>query len=202
MGFILLAILKFIGALLVFPIVYASAVTFYHHLGVYPESFQEYFFWGALSFLLTYLFFYKYGSAYELSQRINTGLFKILAPFDKFFAYLFPIYFFIVLIAYVVVTQFFHCDDYSAYLIFFMGFFLAFHLILVAQQMQEEEAAIVKPSYLLIMSIVVVVILLLSVLFFDLILQKTSFNEYFSGVYSISEDIYRTVFNKAMSYRK
>ena len=200
MGFVLLAIIKFIAAVLLSPVVFASCFKFYHHLSAYPGSFEEYFLWGALAFLLTFLFLYKYFVLYDFSQKISLGLFKILTPFDRFFSHLFPVYFFLTLIAFAVTNKFFDVHDSDPYFMFFLGFFLVFHVILVAQEMQEEEKSVLKPSYLLSMSMILIVVISIGVISFDLVFEKMTFKDYFDSVFKMSKETYIGVFDK-MAYR-
>lgn len=149
--------------------------------------------WGAWIFLLTYIFLYQYDSYYDFAQKISQGFFKIVAPFERFFSYLFPTYPIIVCILFFAVKKFLGIDTYNDYFLFFIGFTITMHVLLTASALQDEEQGSIKPNYLLTIAVVFIFNAILIVFLLDFVHLKVTFTAYFTDLVNESKDIYLRV---------
>ena len=199
MGQILIGAFKFLIAVLLFPIVIASAISFSDHLSAYPATYAEFVMWGIGAFLLLYLFFHQFWGVYEFGQKILTNIFKFIAPLDRLIANMVPFYLILILLAFYVTKGFFKIKNYDPYFIFFAGFAFAMHIILAAQDMQNQEKSPIKPSYLLEICFVIVGTIFLSIFLLDLIVGKWTFPDFFASMIGLSLDYYQNIFQKITS---
>jgi len=197
----ILTLLKFFLAVFLLPIVIACFVAFESHLAIYPQSYAEFFRWGILGFLITFLFLYQFWGVYEFGQGIMQSLFSFVKPADKIISRLIPFYLAIILIMFYFSKLLLGAAKVSHFYMFFVGFAFAMHILLTAQDMQEEEKSPIKPSYLFWMSVLFVVILAMTVLLFDLVFDKWSFPQYLQEVKIKAEQIYRLSLGKAFSIK-
>ena len=199
MGQILISAFKFVIAILLFPMVVASAISFSGHLSTYPATYEEFLMWGIGAFLLLYLFFHQFWGFYEFGQKIVANIFKFIAPLDRLVTNLLPFYLVLILLAFYVTKEFLKIKSCDPYFIFFAGFALAMHIILAAQDMQNQEKSPIKPTYLLEIAFVVVVAVSLSILLLDLIVGKWTFPDFLTSTMDLSLEYYQNIFLKIMS---
>jgi len=197
MGNFLLTIFKFILSILLLPIVISSFIAFENHLITYPSSYAEFFRWGIIGFLVTFLFIYQFWGVYEFGQRTMQNLFSFLAPADRLLARMIPFYLIIILLLFYATKFLLGASKVSPYYMFFVGFAFAMHILLTAQNMQEEEKTPIKPTYFFWMSLCFVVILGLTVLLFDLTFDTWSFPRYIDEIKRTAENIYQLSFRRA-----
>ena len=190
MANIILTTVKLIFAVLIFPLVIASTKSFVDHAADFPPEFQDFFVWGILTFLLIFLFFYQFWGVYEFGQRIISGVFKFIAPFDRYAVQIIPFYFILVMLLFYVETAFFKTHNFDHYFLYFAGFTIAMHILLAARDLQEQEKTAIKPTYLFWMGVIYIVNLCLIVLFLDLNSGDFTFPEYFRSMSDQAWTIY------------
>jgi len=195
----IVTLLKFFLAVLMLPIVIASFVAFESHLATYPSSYAEFFRWGIVGFLVTFLFLYQFWGVYEFGQEIMQSVFTVFTPINKVLARLVPFYLTIILVLFYINKLLMGAPKVSHYYMFFVGFAFAMHILLTAQEMQEEEKTPIKPTYFFWMSLCFMVVLALTVLLFDLVFDKWSFPKYLGEIKQTAEQIYRLSLGKAFS---
>ena len=196
MGDFLLNFIRFLVAVLLSPLVYGCVVSFYKHLGTYPSVYEDFFRWGQVAFIFTFLFIYQFWGVYEAGQKAMTQIFKFLTPFERMISYLLPFYIVIIFAAFYVTTTFFATNRYDPYFMFFAGFALTMHVLLSAQDMQDQEKTSIKPAYLFNMSGVFILNVFLMVLLLDLILGKFTFPKFAEGMLLVTRYVYVMIFNR------
>jgi len=182
-------------AILLIPIVFASAVCFMNNLQRYPSHYNEFFLWGASGFLLIFLFAHQFWGVFEFGQGIVATLFKFVEPFNEVIEKLLSFYLFFVLILFFCTRIFLQVSSHDHFFMFFSGFFFAMHLLLVAQQMQDAEKTPIKPSYLFWMSIVFIFNITLLTLTLDYILESNTFLKFIDNVFDLSNEVYLDCIN-------
>lgn len=192
MGNFVVSVIKFFFALALFPVTYASAVSFGHHLKTYPGAYQDFFIWGLLIFLVIFLFLYQFWGFYEFGQSAMNGIFKFIAPVNQVIARVFPFFMLLTLLVFYCVTTFGRTNRFDHYFMFFTGFTGAMHILLTAQDRQNQEQSPIKPNYLFLINLVAIVNISLLVLILDVILGKFTFNIFFGKVILILQFIYVT----------
>ena len=201
MGEFILTLLKFVLAVLMLPIVIASFVGFENHLQMYPANYAEFFRWGIIAFLITFLFLYQFWGVYEMGQDLMQSLFTFITPFNKIIARLVPFYLMIILALFYFTKKLLGIQEVNPYYMFFVGFAFAMHILLTAQDMQEEEKSPIKPTYFFWMSLCFVLVLAMTVLLFDLVFNKWTFPQYLGQMKVTAEQIYRLSLGKAFGIK-
>jgi len=97
LGNTVLAIMKFVLAVLLMPFVWAASVNFHGYVVAMPGTFDEFFFWGMFGFLVCFLFFYQFWGVYELGQKIVANIFQFMAPVNDVMAKIIPFYLTVIL---------------------------------------------------------------------------------------------------------
>ena len=195
MGKFILNIIKFILAVFLLPIVFICADYFAEALNSFPKNYPDFFWWGALSFLLIFLFVYRFTPLHEFGINMISAIFRFIAPLDRFLAYVLPFYVILVFLTLSILTAI-QNHAYDHYFLFFAGFFLAMHEILIAQELQDEEKNFIKPAYFFVMSLVFILNICLVLLFFDLILKDFSFQKFFQSAIQEVKEVYLQAFEK------
>ena len=122
MGEFIITLMKFFLAVLLLPIVIAAFIAFENHLGMYPTSHGEFFRWGIMAFLVTFLFLYQFWGVYEFGQRNMQNLLSFLSPLDRIVSRLVPFYLTIILLLFYATKTFLGVSKVSPYYMFFVGF--------------------------------------------------------------------------------
>ena len=200
MAKIIITAVKLIFAVLIFPIVIASTLSFVDHSTDFPPEFQDFFLWGILTFLLIFLFFYQFWGVYEFGQKITSSVFKFIAPFDHYAVQIIPFYFILVMLLFYVETALFKTHNYDHYFLFFAGFTITMHILLAAQDLQEQEKTTIKPTYLFWMGVIYTVNISLVVLFLDLNAGDFTFPKYFQSIADQSWAIYSSCWEMVSAF--
>ena len=77
----LLGILKFFFFLLIMPLIVASVLAFQSQVLDLPVVKEQFFLWGAVSFVLVYLFVYNLKEVYVFGQTVVMNLLEFIKPF-------------------------------------------------------------------------------------------------------------------------
>jgi len=185
-----LAFVKFTAAVLLLPIVWASAVVFHQFIVDLPSGYGEFFFWGMFGFVLLFIFFFQFWGIYELGQNIVAGIFQFTAPANHFIAKVVPFYLTSILLLFYVTGNLLNVPSYDYYFMFFAGFSFTMHIFLTAQELQEQEKIFIKPTYLFIMMLALILLALITVLLFNLVIEEFTFPEFVRSVIGGTVDIY------------
>lgn len=183
-------LLKMVLTVLLLPLVVGAYFAFREHLIMYPLSYGEFFFWGVVSFVAIYLFFYQFWSVHEAGDKVTSGMFKFIQPFDKVVVYIIPIYPIITALIYLVVSRLTDEAVVRPYFLFFIGFFSMMHVILHAQELQELEKSVIKPTYYFWMVFILLAVFFTTVLLMDMLAQKWTFGRFCQMLWEKSVDYY------------
>ncbi|VAX37930.1 hypothetical protein MNBD_UNCLBAC01-414 [hydrothermal vent metagenome] len=195
MSNIFLTIIKSIFALLILPIIIASVTVVQGHFVHYPNIYQEFFFWGMLAFLITFLFLYQFWGFYEFGQKAMKTIFGFMSPLNRFMSTSIPFYFTVTMIAFWAIKNFFQTNNYDHHFIFFAGFALTMHILMTAQNLQEQEKTPIKPTYLFTISLSVLINILLSILLMDLASGRWTFPVFFNELIKQTQHTYELILN-------
>ena len=190
------SIIKFILAVLVLPVAWASASEFHRYTMRLPGSYEEFFYWGMFGFVLLYVFFYQFWGPYEVGQKVFAAIFQFTAPANRLIAYIIPFYLTVILLLFAFTLNFLEINAYDHYFMFFSGFAFTMHIILTADELQESEKAFIKPTYLLSIMFVLTLMLCITILLFNLVLMKFTYPDFARAVISKSWDIYIEAYNR------
>jgi len=198
-GEFIVAILKLVLFIVLFPLLCASVISFQDHLGTFANANQIGFYAGFTTFLITFIFIYQFWGVFELGQKIISGIFKILAPLDKILSSAVSFYLSFIVIVFFAVRRFLDIESYDQFFMFLMGFFFTMHIILTAQELKDNEKSPIKPSYLFYMSLIFIfnVFLLSSLL--SILITDGEFLGFYGRLFNQAEDMYIFFLNKMSS---
>jgi len=192
----LITITKLVLAILLAPIVWATAVIFHQYVIALPGTYDDFFFWGMFGFVLIFLFFHQFWGVYEFGQKMVSGLLEFTAPANHFIAKIVPFYVTLILLLFFVVKHFLNIDHYDHYFMFFAGFALTMHILLTAQDLQENEKVFIKPAYLFTMMCAFILMIFVVVLLINLLLREFTFFEFVISVWDNALVVYNFVLRK------
>jgi len=198
MGIYLIGIIKIALAIILLPLVIACSMTLQGHIESLPNTYQGFFIWGMVAFLFVFLFLYQFWGFYEFGQKITQGLFRFLAPIEKYFAYMLPFYLIATLILFYIIKIFFKTDMYDPNFMFFTGFTFLLHIILSAQDLQQQETSSFKWAYLFVMCLVFIINVCILVLMLDLIIGEFTFPQFLKTMISGASDLYIKIFTNPL----
>ena len=190
MGEFIISIIKIVFGLLLLPLVVACVMALRMHLAVYPDVYQEFFLYGVVAFLLTFIFIYQFWGVYEFGQNLILQMMKILAPFDRLLSRFVPFYMTAIALLHFIVVTFIKAHNYDHYFLFFFGFVFGMHILLTAQVFQDEEKMLIKPSYFFWMPIIFVFNVFLVVVLFDLTALRLTIGTFLKSVLTIAKHVY------------
>lgn len=185
--------LKLILSIILLPVSVAVSLALYEHLKTYPAVLAVNFIYGAIFFVLIFLFFYQFWGFFELGYKVLTNLFQFAAPMDKWLAYATPIYTVLVLLIFYIVRVLGRVESLDHQFSFMAGFTLVMHFLVLAQELQSLEKSRLKPDYLVSMNLIYVVDIFLVILLLDLVFQKWTFPLFFGSFWQKTERIFHLV---------
>jgi len=194
----LLFIIKIVLSILLLPVIYACTINFSKHLTVYPTLYADFFMWGAGSFLLSFLFLYRFEGLYVSGQKIVAAVFKMFSPLDRILGNMLPFYATIVLLTFYVTSNLLGMRHFNYQFMFLAGFAFSMHILLTTRELQDQEKLSIKIAYLFMMSLVFIFNVFFLVLFLDLITGKFTFPLYFNAVMKDAGDVYTLISRKIL----
>ncbi len=186
------AIVKFLLGICLLPCVYSYTLAFLHEARRIPFPYYDYFWSGALTFLLIYLFLFEPAKLYQKGQRLLEIVFHFFAPLVKVAPYLLPIYSIIIFFLYLVLSLFIKSKDLLNYSMFFFGFTAALHFVFSAKTLRSKQDFL-KANYLFGFSLAYIINLSLISLLLSLIFEKFSFVNFFSSGFYTAGGIFNAV---------
>jgi len=193
-----MTVMKFVLAILLFPIAWATAVTFHQYVVLMPGTYGAFFFWGMFGYVLLFIFLFRFWGAYEFGQRIVSELLRFVAPANYFVAKIVPFYTTLILLLFYAVKHFLNIDLYDHYFMFFTGFTLTMHIVLTAEDLQDNEKAFIKPTYLFVMMCAFILVLFVTMLLFNLFLKEFQFLEFLQSMWADASEVYFVVLRKLL----
>lgn len=153
-----LSVLKFFAFILLTPIVYGVAASFFSHLNNIDASLRQGFLAGVVGFVVFYLFVCPPAGVFQAGQAITGGVFRFYPVVARVLQLVFSLYLLAVLACVYLGTAVFAWD--SQIIVILMtaaGFFYGLHVVMVARELYEEDSSVVKPHYFIVMSLVYVI---------------------------------------------
>lgn len=186
-------VLKFLFAILIFPLVVASTIAFQNELVKFEPALQDALSLGLFSYIILKFFVYDFSAVYTFGQSIVTAAFQFLKPLVNAAPYVLPVYSMIVLAAYAVVAWMGDLDTWRSVFLFLFSFTFSMHIILTAQDLYNKDSSAGKPTYFFGMSLVYILDVFLMALLASLVLPGFSFPTFFHDLTKASGDIYQVV---------
>lgn len=193
---LLFTILKFIGFILIIPVVITTTLAFCEQLGAIPKGFQHFFLYGVIAYLIVYLFIVGMQGFHALGQSAIAAIFRFFPPLSAVVLFIIPTYTILFLAILYFVSSTISPVEVNHYLFFFASFSLAMHLILSAQSLRELDKSAVKPGYFFSLSLVYIINLVLVALLLSLNFKDYSISGFFGTMIDVAIQIYKSIFKQ------
>lgn len=190
-------VVKLILGVLILPFVYSASISFLNEFNVIDGILQRYFWSGAISFLIIYLFIWEPTKIYSRGQKILEAIFRFFAPLVKIAPYLLPIYFILIFVTYLILSFTVKSEGLINYSIFLFGFTLALHLVFSAKSIRSKQGGfLTKANYVFGFSLIYIINLILLSFCLNIIFNKFSFVNFANYSFQIAKGIFSAVFKQ------
>jgi hypothetical protein len=189
-------IIKLILGLCFLPFVYAASASFLRELNLIQKDLQGYFWQGAISFIIIYIFIYEPAIIYKRGQRLLELFFSFFKPLVKVAPQVLPIYTIVIFVIYLLTSPVFKSKEWLNYYLFLFGFSSALHLAFSAQSMRTKQENPFKVNYLFGFSLIYIINIVLLSFLLNIIFREFSFVNFFNRASQISRDILFAVFKQ------
>jgi len=160
------------------------------------KLFQNYFWAGVISFIITYLFIYEPAIIYNKGQRLLGIVFNFFKPLVRVAPYLLPIYTIAIFIAYLIFSSALKTKESVGYFIFLFSFSLTLHLIFSAKSVRSKQGDFLKANYIFGFSFVYILDLTLLAFCLNIIFKEFSFVSFFNNSFQIGKNIVYAIFKQ------
>ncbi|MFA5157232.1 MAG: hypothetical protein WC532_07635 [Candidatus Omnitrophota bacterium] len=192
---------KFLFGVFLLPFVYGSTVAFLKQFNGVTSTGQTFFWSGAISFLLVYLFICEPLSIYTRGHKILEWVFSFFRPLVKVAPYLLPIYTILLGVLYLIIASVAKSADLTNNFVFLFGFTLSLHLVFSAKTLRSKKGDFLKGNYIFGFSFVYITSILILSFFLSLSFEKFSFVSLSNQAYQIGRGIIIGVFNQLFSVK-
>lgn len=190
------AVIKLAAGVLLFPAVYSFSASFINEFNTVKGGLALYFWAGAASFAVFYIFVYQPELVYNYGQRTLGRILSFSKPLAGAASYIIPAYTLALFIIYGVLVFTSGVKGVADYLMLLIGFSSAMHLVCTAKSLNCGRRDFLKANYLFGFSLVYLSVLLLLGLGLSLIIKEFSFFGFFKGSWQESAKIFAIIFNK------
>ena len=215
------AILRLAIGVISLPVIIPASKAFYTQLSniAFMDSKNPlWFLYGAASYIIMHLFFFKphffYNLGHEgvhvLSTWLSFGKAKNLKVSDRggsvqttksnFFIslspYFIPIYTIIISLTYFFIAKFTDAAVYLPYFIFFIGFTFAMHIVMTAEALRVMQPDLIKTGYLFSLSLIYVLNVFLAGFIISLIFAGFSFVDMAGQFCLETKELYILIFRQ------
>jgi len=218
---ILKKIFTFVVGIILLPLVIPMTKSFYGqitNISIIDSRSHLYFSWGAVSYVIMHLFFFKphyvYNLGHEVVHVLSTWLSlgrarnvkvsgeegRVQTTRSNFFInispYFLPIYTIILCVSYFLLSKFTDAPNYSAYFIFFIGFTFSMHIIMTVEALRTSQPDLIKTGYLFSLSLIYVFNVLVAGLVISLIFTGFSFVDMMMQFFIETKELYIFIFRQ------
>ncbi|MDI6606275.1 MAG: hypothetical protein QME65_03930, partial [Candidatus Omnitrophota bacterium] len=174
------AVIKFAAGILLLPLLYSFSVSFINEFNTVKGDLALYFWAGAVSFAIFFIFIYQPELIYNYGQQAVGAFFSFYKPLAGIASYLVPAYTLALFIIYWVLSVILGARGISGYFLLLIGFASALHLVFSAKSLNSGRGDFLKANYIFGFSLVYLVNLLLLGGALSLMLRGFSFAGFFT----------------------
>jgi hypothetical protein len=193
-------VIKFILGICFLPLVYAITVAFLNEFSGTEKAMQNYFWSGAITLLLIYLFVWEPAIIYARGQKLTEIIFAFFKPLVRVAPYLLPVYSIILFFLYWILSYSF--KDALAYFLFFFGLTTALHLVFSAKTMRAKQGDFLKANYIFGFALIYIINLVLVALLMNFIFPKFSLVNFSNNSFQAAKDIFTALFRQLFVTRQ
>jgi hypothetical protein len=151
---------------------------------------------GIFVYLILHLFIVEPIGFYQYGKGLVADIFKFFQPLFVIAPLVLPIYSILCLVVFYFVSFFAKKIDVSVYFLFFTSFTLMMHMVFTARDLRQQDPEALKSTYLFSMTLIYFICLILLAFMLSLSLERFSFIDFLKTASSISEGVYRVIFNQ------
>ncbi|MCX5680970.1 MAG: hypothetical protein NT079_01590 [Candidatus Omnitrophica bacterium] len=192
----LLSVLKFFLFLCLIPLGIGLTKGFGKQLFLLDPPQINCFLAGIICYLGLHLFIIEPAGIYQYGKGLVADIFKFFQPLFIVAPLVLPIYSILLLAIFYFLNFFVKNVDLSVYFLFFTSLTFAMHMILTARDLREQDSETLKSTYFFSITLIYFICLITLALMMSLILERFSFIDFLKTTSSISEGIYRAIFNQ------
>jgi hypothetical protein len=192
----LFAIIKFVLAVIILPLVYSSTVSFISEFGQVDRSLAQIFYNGIISFLAVYLFIWEPAQIYNRGHKLLEFMFSFVKPMVNVAPFLLPIYTILFFMLYGLLSLLIGSEWLIQYTMFLIGFSTILHLTFAAKTIRTKKGDFLKANYVFGFSFIYILNLFLLALGFSLVFEDFSLVHFSNISFGIFKDIFLAVFNQ------
>lgn len=189
-------IIKFILGVCLLPFVYSTSVAFLNEFSLIEISLQRYFWSGAITFLIVYLFVWEPVIIYVKGQKLLEIIFSFFKPLVRVAPYLLPVYTIVLFTAYLIVSLITKSSEPLQYTLFLTGFTAALHLVFSAKSLRSKQGDFLKGNYIFGFSFVYILDLFIASLFLNFVFDKFSFVNFANNSFNTAANIFVAIFRQ------
>jgi hypothetical protein len=189
-------IIKFALGVCLLPFIYSTSRSFLNEFVLVESSLQRYFWSGAITFLIIYLFVWEPVTIYAKGQKLLELIFSFFKPLVRVAPYLLPIYTIVLFVAYLIISPFIKSAAPLHYTLFLTAFTAALHLVFSAKSLRSKQGDFLKGNYIFGFSFLYILDLFIASLFLNFIFDKFSFVAFANNSFNVAAGIFVAIFKQ------
>lgn len=193
------SIIKLIMGICLLPFVYAVSAGLLNQLNAIEGIFQDYFWSGAISFIIIYLFIWEPAIVYNKGHKLLEIIFQFFKPMVKVAPYLLPIYTIVISILYLIFSFAIKTKETFGYFIFALSFSLALHLVFSAKSVRGKKGDFLKSNYIFGFSFVYIIDIMLLAFVLSNMFKEFSFVNFSTDSFQTGRGVLHAIFKQLFS---
>lgn len=189
-------IIKLFLGICLLPFVYSSTIAFLSQISNIEPALQNYFWSGAVTLLLVYLFIWEPKAVYEKGHKLLEVVFGFFQPLVKVAPYLLPIYSIIIFILYLFFSIFIRDRWFAEYAMFLFGLSTCLHLVFAAKSIRSKKGDLLMSNYIFGFSFMYIINLGLMALFLNFLFKEFSIISFSNETISVASSIFMAAFSQ------
>lgn len=192
----LFGVIKFILGIFLLPFVYSATKAFLGQFVLIDQPQQNYFWSGAVAFLIIYHLIWEPVKIYNFGHKILEWVFSFFAPLVKVAPYLLPIYTLTLAVIYLLIYKVVDSPKLIHYFMFAFGASFVLHLVFSAKTIRGKKDDFLKSNYIFGYSLIYIIDIFMFVALLGLIFPAVSFLNFSTRFYDGASQIYGAVFTQ------
>lgn len=184
----IVGIIKFILGIFLLFFVYSTSASFLSEFSSVERPLQAYFWSGAFSFLVFYLFIWEPSAIYTRGFRLLEIVFQFFRPLVRVAPYLVPIYTIIIFIAYGILSIAIKSRWLLEYCMFLSGFSIILHIVFSAKSIRSRKSDFLKANYIFGFSFIYIINICILAFCINLIFNKFCFIDFLNYSYRLANN--------------
>jgi len=190
------SVIKLILGVALLPLIYSSSVAFVYQMSQIQKSCQNFFWLGALIFLIFFLFIWEPEIIYTGGHKLLEVIFSFFQPFVEVAPYVVPIYTIIVFMVFGLLSLAIQDNWLLEYCMFLAGFSIIMHIVFTSRALGSKKGDFLKADYVFGFSLVYIIDVMLLALLLSIVFKHFSFLSFSKSSFSAAGGIFHAVFKQ------